>query len=78
MNPMAAPGSRHRTRQIVIAMLASIVLGVVLNRLGTAPWLQAVRVAGLLYMVGSVFVIAVKMMTATHPSLLLPEPCFIR
>jgi len=75
---MAAPGSRHLTRQIVIAMLAGIVLGAVLNRLGAAPWLQPVRVDGLLYMVGSVFVIAVKMMTATHPSLLLPEPCFIR
>ena len=59
---MAAPGSRHLTRQIVIAMLAGIVLGVVLNRLGTADWVQLVLVDGLLYVVGSVFVAALKMM----------------
>lgn len=59
---MAAPGSRHLTRQIVIAMLAGIVLGVVLNRLGTADWVQLVLVDGLLYVVGSIFVAALKMM----------------
>ncbi|ODU49266.1 MAG: sodium:dicarboxylate symporter [Thiobacillus sp. SCN 63-374] len=59
---MPAPGSRHLTRQIVIAMLAGIVLGVVLNRLGTADWVQLVLVDGLLYVVGSVFVAALKMM----------------
>lgn len=59
---MAAPASRHLTRQIVIAMLAGIVLGVVLNRLGTADWVQLVLVDGLLYVVGSVFVAALKMM----------------
>ncbi|MBD3812445.1 MAG: dicarboxylate/amino acid:cation symporter [Betaproteobacteria bacterium] len=59
---MAASGSRHLTRQIVIAMLAGIVLGVVLNRLGTADWVQLVLVDGLLYVVGSVFVAALKMM----------------
>ncbi|MFH1818352.1 MAG: dicarboxylate/amino acid:cation symporter [Pseudomonadota bacterium] len=59
---MAAPESRHLTRQIVIAMLAGIVLGVVLNRLGTADWVQLVLVDGLLYVVGSVFVAALKMM----------------
>lgn len=59
---MPAPGSRHLTRQIVIAMLAGIVLGVILNRLGTADWVQLVLVDGLLYVVGSVFVAALKMM----------------
>ncbi|MHB1077171.1 dicarboxylate/amino acid:cation symporter [Thiobacillus sp.] len=59
---MAAPGSRHLTRQIVIAMLAGIVLGVVLNRLGTAPWVQLALVDGLLVVVGSIFVAALKMM----------------
>jgi len=59
---MPAPGSRHLTRQIVIAMLVGIVLGVVLNRLGTADWVQLVLVDGLLYVVGSVFVAALKMM----------------
>jgi len=59
---MAAPPSHHLTRQIVIAMLAGIVLGVVLNRLGTADWVQLVLVDGLLYVVGSVFVAALKMM----------------
>jgi len=59
---MAAPGSRHLTRQIVIAMLAGIVLGVVLNRLGTADRVQLVLVDGLLYVVGSIFVAALKMM----------------
>lgn len=43
-------------------MLAGIVLGVVLNRLGTADWVQLVLVDGLLYVVGSVFVAALKMM----------------
>lgn len=59
---MPAPGSRHLTRQIVIAMLAGIVLGVVLNRLGTADWVQLILVDGLLYVVSSVFVAALKMM----------------
>src|SRR3569832_917977 len=59
---MPAPGSRHLTRQIVFAKLAGIVLCVVLNRLGTADWVQLVLVDGLLYVVGSVFVAALKMM----------------
>jgi DAACS family dicarboxylate/amino acid:cation (Na+ or H+) symporter len=59
---MAAPGSHHLTRQIVIAMLAGIALGAVLNRLDTAPWVQLALVDGLLYVVGSIFVAALKMM----------------
>jgi DAACS family dicarboxylate/amino acid:cation (Na+ or H+) symporter len=59
---MAQPEPHRLTRQIVIAMLAGIVLGVLLNRLGTAAWLQLVVVDGLLKVVGSVFVAALKMM----------------
>lgn len=50
------------TRQIVIAMVAGIGLGVALNLLGAAPWLQAVFLDGVLHVVGSVFVSALKMM----------------
>lgn len=59
---MATPESHRLTRQILIAMVAGIVLGVALNRLGTAPWLQMVLIDGLLQVVGSVFVAALKMM----------------
>lgn len=59
---MAAPESHRLTRQIVIAMLAGIVLGVMLNQLGTLPWIQMLLVDGLLQVVGSVFVSALKMM----------------
>src|SRR4030065_277811 len=43
-------------------MLAGIALGVALNRLGAAPWMQHFVVDGLLNVVGSVFVAALKMM----------------
>ena len=59
---MAAPESHRLTRQIVIAMLSGMVLGVSLNQLGTAPWLQMFVVDGLLQVAGSVFVAALKMM----------------
>lgn len=59
---MAAPESHRLTRQIVIAMLAGIVLGVAINQLGAAPWMQNFVVDGLLHVVGSVFVAALKMM----------------
>jgi DAACS family dicarboxylate/amino acid:cation (Na+ or H+) symporter len=59
---MAKPESHHLTRQIVIAMLAGIVLGVILNQLGAAPWIQMFVIDGLLQVVGSVFVAALKMM----------------
>ncbi len=59
---MAAPESSHLTRQIVIAMLVGIVLGIALNQLGSTPWVQLVLVDGLLYVIGSVFVAALKMM----------------
>ena len=59
---MAAPETHRLTRQIVIAMLAGIVLGVALNRFGAGPWLQTFLVDGLLHVVGSVFVSALKMM----------------
>ena len=55
---MAAPESHRLTRQIVIAMLAGIALGVALNRLGAAPWMQTFLIDGLLHVVGSVFVAA--------------------
>lgn len=58
---MAAPAHRL-TRQIVIAMLAGIVLGVGLNRMGAGPWIQTVLIDGLLHVVGTVFVSALKMM----------------
>ena len=45
---MAAPESLRLTRQIVVAMLAGIALGVALNLPGTAPWMQNV-VDGLLH-----------------------------
>lgn len=59
---MAAPETHRLTRQIVIAMLSGIVLGVVLNRFGAGPWLQTFFVDGLLHVIGSVFVSALKMM----------------
>ncbi len=59
---MPSPASRRLTRQIVIAMLAGIALGVALNRLGANPWLQTYLVDGLLHVIGSVFVAALKMM----------------
>jgi len=59
---MAAPESHRLTRQIVIAMIAGIVLGVAINLLGAAPWMQNFVVDGLLHVVGSVFVAALKMM----------------
>lgn len=45
----------------MIAMLAGIVLGVILNQLGPTPWVQLVLVDGLLHVIGSVFVAALKM-----------------
>ncbi|MFO7543705.1 MAG: dicarboxylate/amino acid:cation symporter [Thiobacillus sp.] len=59
---MSPSSPHHLTRQIVVAMLAGIVLGVSLNQLGAAPWIQATVVDGLLHVVGSVFVAALKMM----------------
>ena len=59
---MAAPESHRLTRQIVIAMLSGMVLGIILNQLGAAPWLQIFVVDGLLQVAGSVFVAALKMM----------------
>lgn len=43
-------------------MLAGIVLGIVLNQWGAAPWIQAVLVDGALQVVGAIFVAALKMM----------------
>ncbi|NDP47363.1 MAG: dicarboxylate/amino acid:cation symporter [Sulfuriferula multivorans] len=59
---MAKPEPHHLTRQIVIAMLAGIVLGVILNQLGTASWIQLFVIDGVLQVVGSMFVAALKMM----------------
>ena len=59
---MADPAPHRLTRQIVIAMLAGIVLGVALNQIGAASWIQLFVIDGLLKIVGSVFVAALKMM----------------
>ncbi len=59
---MAAAESHRLTRQIVIAMLAGTVLGVIMNRVGTPPWVQLGLVDGLLHVIGTVFVAALKMM----------------
>ena len=59
---MTARRTHHLTRQIVIAMVAGIVLGVALNMVGTAGWVQLFVIDGLLHVVGSVFVSALKMM----------------
>ncbi|MDO9466855.1 MAG: cation:dicarboxylase symporter family transporter, partial [Thiobacillus sp.] len=59
---MAAPETHRLTRQIVIAMVTGIVLGVALNLLGAAPWIQTFVVDGILHVIGSVFVAALKMM----------------
>lgn len=59
---MAADRPHRLTRQIMIAMLAGIVLGIALNQLGAGPWLQTMFIDGLLHVVGSVFVAALKMM----------------
>jgi Na+/H+-dicarboxylate symporter len=59
---MAAAESHRLTRHIIIAMLAGTVLGVILNRVGTPPWVQLGLVDGLLHVVGTVFVSALKMM----------------
>jgi len=59
---MAAPDTHRLTRQIVIAMVAGIGLGVALNLLGATPWMQTFVVDGILHVIGSVFVAALKMM----------------
>lgn len=59
---MAAPESHRLTRQIMIAMVAGVVLGVGLNRVGAAGWVQMLFIDGLLQVVGSVFIAALKMM----------------
>ena len=59
---MAKPEPHHLTRQIVIAMLAGIMLGVILNQLGAASWIQLFVIDGVLQVVGSVFVAALKLM----------------
>lgn len=59
---MTARRTHHLTRQIVIAMVAGIVLGVALNMVDTAGWVQLFVIDGLLHVVGSVFVSALKMM----------------
>jgi DAACS family dicarboxylate/amino acid:cation (Na+ or H+) symporter len=59
---MAAPESHRLTRQIVIAMLAGIALGVGLNQTSLPAWAQLGLIDGLLHVVGTVFVSALKMM----------------
>ncbi len=59
---MAESKTHTLTRQIIIAMLAGIVLGVLINQIGASPWMQTMIVDGLLHVVGSVFVAALKMM----------------
>jgi DAACS family dicarboxylate/amino acid:cation (Na+ or H+) symporter len=50
------------TRRIVFAMLAGILLGSALNYFGPPVWAQSLLLDGLLGVVGSVFVAALKMM----------------
>ena len=60
---MTAPTPHRLTRQIIIAMLVGSLLGMMLNLLGDAtPWVKLFLVDGLLHVVGSVFVAALKMM----------------
>jgi Na+/H+-dicarboxylate symporter len=59
---MAAPESHRLTRQIVIAMIAGIALGVGLNQISMPAWVQLGLIDGLLHVVGTVFVSALKMM----------------
>ena len=60
---MTAPTPHRLTRQIIIAMLVGSLLGMTLNLLGDAtPWVKLFLVDGLLHVVGSVFVAALKMM----------------
>ena len=59
---MADPKAHRLTRKIVIAMLAGMVLGIALNLVGAIPWLQLFVVDGLLQVIGSIFVAALKMM----------------
>jgi len=59
---MAVSEPHRLTRQIVIAMLSGIVLGVMVNLIGTAPWVQMLLIDGLLEVAGSIFVAALKMM----------------
>ena len=59
---MAEDNPHRLTRQIMIAMLSGIALGVVLNLLDIGPWLQTMLIDGLLHVIGSVFVSALKMM----------------
>ncbi|MDD3380967.1 MAG: dicarboxylate/amino acid:cation symporter, partial [Rugosibacter sp.] len=57
------PTPHRLTRQIIIAMLVGSLLGMTLNLLGDAtPWVKLFLVDGLLHVVGSVFVAALKMM----------------
>jgi DAACS family dicarboxylate/amino acid:cation (Na+ or H+) symporter len=50
------------TRRIVLAMLAGILLGSLLNRFGPPLWAQTLLLDGVLGVIGSVFVAALKMM----------------
>ncbi|MFP5380633.1 MAG: dicarboxylate/amino acid:cation symporter [Gammaproteobacteria bacterium] len=59
---MPSPAPHRLTRQIVLAMLSGIVSGVIVNQVATAPWIHAVLIDGLLHVIGSVFVAALKMM----------------
>jgi Na+/H+-dicarboxylate symporter len=50
------------TRRIVIAMLAGIILGSLLNQVGPSAWVQNLLLDGVLGVVGTLFVSALKMM----------------
>ena len=59
---MAGTKPHRLTQQIIIAMLAGMVLGVTLNQIGAVSWIQIFVIDGLLQVLGSVFVAALKMM----------------
>ena len=62
MSPSTTNAPHSLTRRIVLAMLAGIVLGSVLNLFGPPSWAQLYLLDGLLGVVGTLFVSALKMM----------------
>jgi DAACS family dicarboxylate/amino acid:cation (Na+ or H+) symporter len=61
-SPPSMKTTHTLTRQIVFAMLAGILLGSALNRFGPPEWAQLYLLDGVLGVVGTLFVSALKMM----------------
>ena len=62
MSPSTTNAPHSLTRRIVLAMLAGVALGSVLNLFGPPAWAQLYLLDGLLGVVGTLFVSALKMM----------------